>query len=520
MPKAESTTSGRDPKETSIPLDEELRIGSSSYYFSEEAQGYLRREYSITHGHSQCLVVTNEPHHSVESQFNLYKGLELLFQDNPELVEKTAFLAEGFPAHQPVSIQSLIDADPNPNEGLIREVLSTFLITGYMAYEWKHQTGIPIIGTEDEELYRLSREYQLLTAQEPNFPFAIIPLKNGSLFEVKPIVPWGYTVAARNKTIAQTLIESASIYENPMLFVGKLHIGIQKKDEFDLISALVHRGTVPFPWIPLLGRLECKNLGIYDYLRERGFGFTFLNPLSLDAGMANAGSDWDAYLKLFRTQELADIQNSANNPKYLEWLLSQKGSSGGITVRPSPEAAAEFVRRLKGKQQPEQENRVIYEAKEERNYPHWYKTSRDEESEKIREKYGVDSIWELGPSPRGKAYELMRGAYPASNLEHVDDIRLDARTITGMKSIELRDPTYQDIKGLDRRVRECIDELIGYPGGIWKKERFDRGKDFDDVYLEIGIPADTATSGQVDKLLELQEYARSVGMTLVINEVP
>lgn len=182
------------------------------------------------------------------------------------------------------------------------------------------------------------------------------------------------------------------------------------------------------------------------------------------------------------------------------------------TVEADPQGAAAYLRALK------QKSDVAYKHKEEAipERPGWFRTSRDE----VEEKLGRVTIWDMGPSPRGKVYEILRDAYPASNLMHVDDIRWEARTVTGMKSIELRDPTYQDTRGLDRRVRECIDELEGYPGGIWKGERFQRGLNFDDVYLEIGIPAGKATQAQVEKLLEMQDYAQTKGVTLVINEVP
>ncbi len=188
------------------------------------------------------------------------------------------------------------------------------------------------------------------------------------------------------------------------------------------------------------------------------------------------------------------------------------------TVEADPEGAASFLRALKEKKLAEQKSDVVYERREEvkSEQPGWFQTSQNE----VEEKLGRKTIWDMGASPRGKAYEVLRGAYPANNLQHVDDIKLEARTVTGMKSIELRDKTYQDINGLDRRVRGCIDELEGYPGGRWKGQRFYRDTHFDDVYLEIGIPAGAANSEQIAKLLELQEYAQTQNVTLVINEVP
>ena len=188
------------------------------------------------------------------------------------------------------------------------------------------------------------------------------------------------------------------------------------------------------------------------------------------------------------------------------------------TVEADPRGAAALLRALKEKKKAKQRGGTVYEHREDAQSerPGWFQTSRDE----VEEKLGRETIWDLGPSPRGKVYELLRNAYPANNLKYVDDIKLEARTVTGMKTIELRAPTYQDVDGLDRRVRECIDELSGYQGGRWKGKRFDRGKDFDDVCLEIGIPTDVATQAQIEKLLEMQDYAQTKDVTFAINEVP
>ncbi|MFH0863804.1 MAG: hypothetical protein V1858_01795 [Candidatus Gottesmanbacteria bacterium] len=87
---------------------------------------------------SSSVLIVQEPHDSLIGQFNLYKGLEIFFKDNPSLVSKTIFLAEGYPANQLISMLPLIEQELHPSDTLIREVLGTFLITSYMAYEWKH----------------------------------------------------------------------------------------------------------------------------------------------------------------------------------------------------------------------------------------------------------------------------------------------------------------------------------------------------------------------------------------------
>lgn len=527
---AGSGTAGKEPD----PIqDETIRIGNSNILLSKELQLECFLMGGSSYESTKSILTIEEPHHNAEAQFSLFRGLEIFFRDNPELVRKTIFLAEGFPANQPVFVQELIDADPHPSDELIRETLGSFLITGYMAYEWKHQQHIPIIGTEDPELYALSREFATWYVDDPNALLARVFIMDtkttGHEYRLPVSAGWTFAINARNKTIASTFINQARRYENPILFVGGGHLN-ERQDEktFDLIQQVaigeVASGAGMFGhYLKTVDPKTLENHSIHYYLQETKIGYNALMPF----GFVSKKEEM-AYQRLFEAQRAGGRADQAgvDNEGYLDWLLKTKRLKPGqhTTVQPDPKTAAEFVRRLKEKQKHEEESEnsgLVYEAPPAHDTKYdWFGTSPEEERSKIREKFGVDSIWQLGQAVRGRAYEYMRGAEPANNLEHVDDIRLEARTVTGMKTIELRDPTYQDIENLDRRLRDCIDELEGYPGGTWKGHSFRRGEHFDDVYLEIGIPADKATRAQTEKLLEMQDYAQTKGVTLVINEVP
>lgn len=188
------------------------------------------------------------------------------------------------------------------------------------------------------------------------------------------------------------------------------------------------------------------------------------------------------------------------------------------TVEADPQGAASFLRAWK-KQQEEQRQK---EEGEERS--HWIQISRDE----VRNAVAKDSIWGQPQKPQGEDFENVRTVNLGKNCPHIDDIVLDAMTVTQHKSMELTLPSYQNTRTMQSRVEGYIDHLDERTKERWswydkKNDKFydfERGVNFQDRYLELGIPAGRATQAQVDKLLELQEYAQTRDVTLVIVEVP
>ena len=135
------------------------------------------------------------------------------------MISRTIFLAEGVPANKQISIRELLKVAPRPTDELIWETLNTALITGYIAYAWKHhQEGIPIIGTEDPILYRLSARMPKTLKMEET--------PESSLLTTLAVV-------SRNKSMAETLIGQIQRYENPILLpepgILSLHSLIKNK---------------------------------------------------------------------------------------------------------------------------------------------------------------------------------------------------------------------------------------------------------------------------------------------------
>ena len=333
---------------------------------------------------------------------------------------------------------------------------------------------------------------------------------------------WGFICTARNKEMAKTLITRAGSYENPILFAGSSHLLNEKDLVFESIRLLTKKlgPHSPFGSDAFQSCINAANRGIYHFLRDEKVAFTFLDPEKL----GDKQGDIAAYYKLFQAQQGIERQNMSYE-EYVNWLLQQRSVKQKTTVRPSPETAAEFVRRLKEQEAAEKRSGVIYERKEEeKERPHWIKVSHDEVWNVIVK----DSIWHQPNKYQGEDFEKVRNANLGSNCPHIDDIVVDAMTVTQHKSMDLTLPSYQNIGTMQLKVEGYIDHLDEQTQGRWswhdkinnKDYNFKRGRNFQDRYLELGIPLGKASPEQAQKLLELQEYAQTRDVTLIIVEVP
>jgi len=269
---------GRTPKGQEYKLDmfayhfpkkRVLELGSSTCLLSPKAQRYFFVVAASTYPSSRKVIIIQEPHFAKEEQFALYKGLEVFFQENPQLLghQGTVFLGEGLTAGQPLSLQPLIQAEPAPSENLVRQILGTFLIPGYVAYEWKYRKGIPILGIENVSFYKISARI-----------WAELQSKGGK----NQMRLWPYTVAARNHSMAKTVLSQLDRYDNPILFVGGKHLEPlppelrPNKNDWTSFGDILNAEE-----LDALRKAETRS--VLDYLRDNGVGFYFLstkgNPL-------------------------------------------------------------------------------------------------------------------------------------------------------------------------------------------------------------------------------------------------
>lgn len=502
-------------KESPQPTDTSLSIGRSSYLLSAEAQKHLELDDVFKLDSPNPVLVVQEPHFSLEGQINLFRGLEIFFQDNPDLVGKTIFLAEGYPAGQIVSVQPLIDVEPNPSDQLIQEVLGTYLITGYMAYEWKHQRNIPIVGTENKQFYDLSRDLAVASQKSKDNIFTKVGFKDGSSLDVTFDHASTFSFVLRNKSMFDVLIEQQEDFENPILFVGFAHLHSLNPTEFEFMKDLAEGGlSNPFGPHGIHIKTEAENGGIINRLATDDIGFHLLDPVGMKKLNKNIGDN--TYDLLFSTQQQGEWTRRSRDEykNYLRRLLSQSPTGKAVTTKPSPEAAAQYVKALKGGE--------IFESKSTTKKGGWFQVS----AENVRKKLGKDSMWDKGITPRGGNFEKLAEANLGSNCRVIDHFNAEARSVTSLKSLDLRSQYYQDPPRIDYVVSGYIEELSEFWGVRWTAPRkafkifIKRGIHFEDRYLDLAIPLGGATQAQRQKLQELQEYAASVDVILNIIEVP
>jgi hypothetical protein len=195
---------------------------------------------------------------------------------------------------------------------MIHTVLDTYLITGYVGFEWKHQLGIPIFGSEQVDLYNES--VRTLLAQD----------RVGSTL----------SILARNASMVRTLIALKDEYDNPMLFAGLGHLPNLKDELFQQLLQALPPSRRRTPAVRNINR------GLAGLLLEAGLGLTVLEAVGTDRP-EESKDNWTWYFDLFRAQQAgsydAYIQRSINRARF--WK--------GVTVTPSVEAAAAVVTALK-----------------------------------------------------------------------------------------------------------------------------------------------------------------------------
>ena len=310
----------------SSPRDQYIQIGTSKYLLSKAAQTFFEIKNESDYKKTRSVLIIEEPHFSIEGQISLYHGLIQFFRDNPSLINRTVFLSEGLPSYQSVSVLPLVDAEPAPDDSLIRKVLATFLIPGYITYAWKYQQKIPVAGIEDDTLYQLSGKLWVETQENK--------------VDKEAFYLWKRTVVARNQRISKTLIEKTTSFENPLLFVGGLHImKLDKKDFAEIKSGNIGNSLHLNEAHSLEG---FPNLGIYDFLKKNRIGYTFLTSKpNRTETIKEMEKNVERYVGLFKSQQNGDYN------LYLKQFYSSGKIFKGVTVRPSTEAAAAYVTSLK-----------------------------------------------------------------------------------------------------------------------------------------------------------------------------
>lgn len=301
---------------------------------SERTQEHLILVCESDYPANRHALIVAEPHFRYEGQVNVLDGLAtFLDRDNPHLLQPggTVFLAEGCPAGQTLSVDSLAAAEPRPDRGLLSRMLATSTIPGYLAYEWQHRHGIPVIGCEDSVLYRLCARRHLENWER---------LQSAGKVSANPYVDidrlTGLSVAARNGSIARTLLAQLDKFQCPILFVGDGHIGPTGSRPRVQLEESWLAGVLSDDEAARLRDADLR--GIADLLREHGVGFYLLVPRDLGAqDQTVVQLQLHRYFEVFRRQ-LNDNETGGG-------IVG--GAGREVTVVPWPEKAVEVIKTIK-----------------------------------------------------------------------------------------------------------------------------------------------------------------------------
>ncbi|GEM_PF-6771010 len=328
-----STGSAQDNPPASA--GEVLQLGTSDLVLTATAQPLLTLVESSEYDCDRSIIVIEEPHFDAQEQWTLYQGLTALLADNPEVVADCVFLGEGLGRGTSLSVAELVDAAPDPLPETILIALRSFLIPAYVAVEWRQELDIAILGVEDRALYAASAE---LWEQQGNDD------------------DWLLTVTARNRSMAETALQQVDEGKLVFLFLGGRHLTAIEEDVYS--SAMANLSGLDDA--ELAGGLrEAENLGVIDYLRERGVGYHYLTAMPPPGGLVCKG-EWilsgdsgdiyprgeELYRELFRAQRRGEYEDYFQ--RLIEILLGEGADWGGdadpaVTVAPAPAAAAQFL---------------------------------------------------------------------------------------------------------------------------------------------------------------------------------
>ncbi|MBE2260223.1 MAG: ankyrin repeat domain-containing protein [Rhodobacteraceae bacterium] len=227
-----------------------IRVGSDLLLLSTEAQQYLAVMSQGGNELPKSIIIIGEPHQHQLAQWQLYRGLKIFFRDNPKYANRVVFLAEGLARNSNLPMESLIEAEPRPSTCTIRIILDSFLIPGYVAYEWETQRGINIVGVEDSELYQTSVALHLSKKEIPRLSVQV----------------------SRNKSMAETAIWYLDQSTAPMLFIGGGHLERADPNAYQR-SRLVASTVLSSSTAKRVD--DAQNLGVSDHLAASSVGFVY-----------------------------------------------------------------------------------------------------------------------------------------------------------------------------------------------------------------------------------------------------
>lgn len=127
------------------------------------------------------------------------------------------------------------------------------------------------------------------------------------------------------------------------------------------------------------------------------------------------------------------------------------------------------------------------------------------------------SVWATDRSTRGLEIEKQLGANLPRSFPTID--KFEKGVATSVKSVDLTSATYQNMSALGSKLRGYVDKVANFNGASWDGTVI-RARDVRQRVLQVAIQPGVESSAQRTVLDQLDQYAMSKGVKLIISEVP
>ncbi|SET36665.1 endonuclease toxin domain-containing protein, partial [[Clostridium] polysaccharolyticum] len=130
--------------------------------------------------------------------------------------------------------------------------------------------------------------------------------------------------------------------------------------------------------------------------------------------------------------------------------------------------------------------------------------------------YSKENVWEKPAVVRGNEIDELLGNNLGHNFPVID--KIENRTITSFKSIDLTLKSYQDKNKLYGQLARNVRQLEGFSGKVWSEQEV-LLKDYDAKVLQIAISKAIITGEQKLAFDAVKLYAKEKGIKIIVTVV-
>ncbi|MER9728183.1 RHS repeat-associated core domain-containing protein [Mesorhizobium sp. M0217] len=128
----------------------------------------------------------------------------------------------------------------------------------------------------------------------------------------------------------------------------------------------------------------------------------------------------------------------------------------------------------------------------------------------------VESVWSLGPAPRGKAIEKALGQNLPDSYPVVDKIA--GGTVTSIKSVDLNAKTYQNASTLSQVLKGYVDKVKAFNGATYAGRTINSAQ-ISERALQVAVP-NSGNAAQQAAISEAMRYGASRGVAVSVSTFP